>query len=208
MKMLFLFASLLVAMPPVVAATITFDNDAVGQQPTGWICGKTGKGNPHWTIEADDSAPSRPNILKQAGTAAFPWCVREDSRLENGLVEVKFKPVSGKEDEAGGVVWRWKDGDNYYVARANALENNVSLYYTLKGERITIKYVKAPVAPNTWHTLRVAYQGDAIRVTLDGETYIDIKDTHLSGAGKVGVWTKADSVILFDDFSYSADSNK
>jgi hypothetical protein len=166
MKTLFLFSSLLAAMPPVVATTITFDSDVVGQQPVGWTCGKTGKGNPRWTVETDDSAPSRPNVLKQAGTATFPWCVRDDMQVENGSVEVRFKPISGKEDEAGGVVWRWKDGSNYYVARANALENNVSLYYTLNGARITVKYVNAPVAPNIWHTLRVAYQGDAIRVTL------------------------------------------
>lgn len=208
MKKLFLFAGLMVAVFPVVAATITFDTDAIGQQPAGWTCGKTGKGNPRWTVEPDVSSPSRPNVLKQAGTATFPWCVIDNTQIEDGSVEVKFKPISGKEDEAGGVVWRWKDGNNYYVARANALENNVSLYYTLNGARITVKYVNAPVARNTWHTLRVAYQGDAIRVSLDGKTYIDIKDAHLSGAGKVGVWTKADSVTLFDDFTYSADSNK
>jgi hypothetical protein len=140
--------------------------------------------------------------LKQAGTATFPWCVRDDIQLENGSVEVRFKPISGIEDEAGGVVWRWKDGSNYYVARANALENNVALYYTINGARITVKYVNAPVAPHTWHTLRVAYQGDAIRVTLDGKTYIDIQDSHIAGAGKVGVWTKADSITLFDNFTY------
>jgi hypothetical protein len=184
MKTLFLFSSLLAAMPPVVATTITFDSDVVGQQPVGWTCGKTGKGNPRWTVETDDSAPSRPNVLKQAGTATFPWCVRDDMQVENGSVEVRFKPISGKEDEAGGVVWRWKDGSNYYVARANALENNVSLYYTLNGARITVKYVNAPVAPNIWHTLRVAYQGDAIRVTLDRKTYIDIQDSHLSGRAR------------------------
>jgi hypothetical protein len=105
-------------------------------------------------------------------------------QVENCSVEVRFKPISGKEDEAGGVVWRWKDGSNYYVARANALENNVSLYYTLNGARITVKYVNAPVAPNIWHTLRVAYQGDAIRVTLDRKTYIDIQDSHLSGRAR------------------------
>jgi len=89
--------------------------------------------------------------------------------LENGYVEVKFKPLSGKEDQAGGVVWRWKDGDNYYVARANALENNVSLYYTANGRRNTIKYVDAPVPGSTWHTLRVEFWDKRIRVVLDGK---------------------------------------
>lgn len=208
MKMTLLYASLLVAMPPVLGATITFDTDAVGQPPAGWTCGTTGKGNPRWTVERDESAPSRPNVLKQAGIATFPWCVRNDSQAENGSVEVRFKSISGKEDEAGGVVWRWKDGGNYYVARANALENNVSLYYTVNGTRSTIRYVDAPVAPNTWHTLRVTYQGDTIQVALDGKTYIETRDTHLSGSGKAGVWTKADSVTLFDDFTYRDASGK
>jgi hypothetical protein len=117
-------------------------------------------------------------------------------------VEVKFKPLSGREDQAGGVVWRWKDGDNYYVARANALENNVSLYYTLDGRRNTLKYVDAPVAGNAWHTLRVEFSGRKIRVIYDGKAAIETEDEHITGAGVVGVWTKADSVTLFDDFGY------
>ena len=115
---------------------------------------------------------------------------------------MRFKPLSGKEDQAGGLVWRWKDGDNYYVARANALENNVSLYYTTDGRRNTIKYVNAPVPANAWHVLRVDFSGTAIKVSLDGKAYIDVKDTHIAGAGSVGMWTKADSVTAFDDFSY------
>jgi len=110
--------------------------------------------------------------------------------------------VGGKEDQAGGVVWRWKDGNNYYVARANALENNVSLYYTEGGSRKTIKYVDAPVAGNAWHTLRVEYAGLHIKVILDGQARIELDDAHIGGAGAVGVWTKADSVTLFDDFRH------
>jgi hypothetical protein len=128
--------------------------------------------------------------------------------LADGFVEVKFKPLSGNEDQAGGVVWRWKDGDNYYVARANALENNVSLYYTRNGRRTTIKYVDAPVAKNQWHTLRVDFAGKRMRVTLDGKRYIDVDDERIVGAGSVGVWTKADSVTAFDDFSYGAVAGK
>jgi hypothetical protein len=101
-------------------------------------------------------------------------------------------------------VWRWKDGDNYYVARANALENNVSLYYTANGRRNTLKYVDAPVPRNVWHTLRVEFAGSQIRVALDGKTYIDFKDSHIGGAGAVGLWTKADSVTSFDDFAYGS----
>jgi hypothetical protein len=208
MKTLLLAASTLAAVPQVAAETVTFDSNVVGQPPVVWMCGTTGKGNPVWTVEPDTSAPSQPNVLKQAGVAAFPWCVKSDIASADGTVEVKFKPLSGKEDQAGGVVWRWKDGNNYYVARANALEQNVSLYYTVHGLRKTIKYVKAPVAANAWHTLRVTYKGDAIQVALDGKTYIEAKDTHISGPGKVGVWTKADSVTLFDDFSYSSTAGR
>ncbi len=184
------------------AETINFDNETPGSLPHGWIAGVTGKGQPQWAIEADPTAPSKPNVLKQSGEGTFPWSVKKDVSLTDGFVEVKFKSLSGNEDQAGGLVWRWKDGDNYYVARANALENNVSLYHTERGSRKTIQYVKAPVVPNQWHTLRVTFSEKHITVSLDGKTYIEQDDEHISGAGAVGVWTKADSVTSFDDFNY------
>ena len=186
------------------AETMGFDQDKPGSPPAGWTCGATGKGAPRWTVEADASAPSPPNVLRQSGAAQFPWCVRRDVSLADGFVEVRFKPESGREDRAGGVVWRWKDGDNYYVARANALENNVSLYYTEGGKRKTLKYVDAPVAAGAWHALRVTFHAKRIRVTLDGKIHIELDDDHITGPGAVGVWTKADSVTSFDDFSYGA----
>jgi len=186
----------------VMAVTVSFDKNAVGSLPAGWVAGVTGKGSPRWAVETDTSAPRGPNVLKQSGFGTFPWCVKTDARLTDGSVEVKFKPISGKEDAAGGVVWRWRDADNYYVARANALENNISLYYTSSGRRNTIKYVDAPVAKNQWHTLRVQFTGKRITVSLDGKQYIETDDDHIAGAGSVGVWTKADSVTAFDDFSY------
>src|SRR5260221_2563148 len=190
------------AMTTTHAETFTFDRDAPGALPAGWRAGVTGRGSPKWSVEADATAPSKPNVLKQPGSGFFPWCVRPDVSLENGYVEVKFKPLSGKEDQAGGLVWRWKDGDNYYVARANALENNVSLYYTVNARRNTIKYVDAPVAKNQWHTLRVEFAAKRNRVSLDGKLYIEVDDTRIAGAGAVGVWTKADSVTSFDDFAF------
>jgi hypothetical protein len=193
---------------PAMAETINFDSDTVGTLPNGWIAGVTGRGSSRWSVEADQSAPSKPNILKQSGSGEFPWCVLRGASLVDGFVEVKFKPLSGKEDQAGGVVWRWKDGDNYYVARANALENNVSLYYTRKGRRTTIKYVDAPVAKNQWHTLRVDFAGKRIEVALDGRRYIEVDDEQIAGEGSVGMWTKADSVTAFDNFSYGAVAGK
>jgi len=191
-------------MGGAMAETINFDNDKPGSMPSGWRAGVTGRGTPKWSVEADATAPSKPNVLKQTGRGTFPWCVKDGVSMKDGFVEVKFKPISGKEDQAGGVVWRWKDGDNYYVARANALENNVSLYYTENGSRKTIKYVDAPVPGNVWHTLRVNFLGARIEVMLDNKPYIQLDDSHIAGAGAVGVWTKADSVTAFDDFAYGA----
>ena len=139
------------------AQTAGFDSDSVGALPSGWRAGVTGRGSPKWTVEADASAPSKPNVLRQSGSGTFPWCVRPDVSLADGWVEVKFKPISGREDQAGGVRWR---------------------------------------------TLRVEFAGKRIRVIYDGKPAIEMEDAHLSGAGAVGVWTKADSVTLFDDFGY------
>ena len=188
----------------VIAQTVDFDADAVGAPPSGWTCGVTGRGSPRWTVVAESGAPSGSNVLRQSGSGTFPWCVRTGTSLSDGFVEVKFKPLSGREDQAGGLVWRWKDGDHYYVARANALENNVSLYYTEGGTRKTIRYVDAPVAAGAWHTLRVEFVATRIAVSLDGKRYIDVEDSHIVAAGAVGVWTKADSVTAFDDFAYGA----
>ncbi|MEO8157558.1 MAG: family 16 glycoside hydrolase [Betaproteobacteria bacterium] len=179
-----------------------FDQDQVGSPPAGWICGVTGRGSPQWTVEADATAPSNPNVLRQSGQGTFPWCARKGVAIADGFVEVKFKPLQGSEDRAGGLMWRWKDGENYYVARANALENNVSLYYTTHGSRHTIRYVDAPVVANQWHTLRVEFSGKHVKVFLDGKPCIELDDEHIAGPGSIGVWTKADSVTAFDDFSW------
>src|SRR5262245_9331479 len=112
-----------------MADTVNFDKDKAGALPAGWTAGVTGRGSPQWAVAADPKAPSAPNVLKQSGSGTFPWCVRKDVSVSDGFVEVKFLPISGRQDQAGGVVWRWKDGDNYYIARANALEDNVSLYH-------------------------------------------------------------------------------
>ena len=187
-----------------IAQTVDFDKEAPGALPAGWIAGVTGSGSSRWAVEADPTAPSKPQVLKQSGRGDFPWSVKEKEFIADGFVEVKFKSISGRQDQAGGVVWRWKDGNNYYVARANALEDNVSLYYTASGRRNTLKYVDAPVPANVWHTLRVEFSGERIKVSLNGKTYIEYQDNHIRGAGAVGVWTKADSVTVFDDFSYGS----
>jgi hypothetical protein len=202
MKGLVMAAITALSLQGAIADSENFDRVASGRLPEGWLAGVTGKGEPRWAVEADNTAASAPNVLRQSGAGTFPWCIKRDVALADGFVEVKFRPERGREDQAGGVVWRWKDGDNYYVARANANENNVSLYHTSGGRRITIKYVDAPVQGKAWHALRVEFAGKRIKVMLDGKTYIETDDDHITGAGAVGVWTKADSVTAFDDFVY------
>ena len=186
----------------VLADAVNFDNLPVGSAPAGWTATKTGTGDAKWTIEKDDTAPSKPNVLKQSGQATYPVCINDDTSLKDGFVEVKFKPIAGREDQAGGLVWRAADSNNYYVARANALENNVTVYHTIKGRRTEKKRANVKVASNQWHTLRVEFQGTHVVVISDGTKALEWDDDTFKDAGKVGVWTKADSVTLFDDFSY------
>jgi hypothetical protein len=133
----------------------------------------------------------------------YPVCIKDDSTVKDGFVEVKFKPISGKEDQAGGLIWRAKDKDNYYIARANALEDNVTIYHTINGRRTEKKRANVKVPANQWHTLRVEFEGNHFTVALDGHKAIEWDDDTFKDAGKVGLWTKADSVTLFDDFSVS-----
>ena len=112
-----------------LAQTLNFLADPVGSAPAGWSCGVTGRGKPHWAVAADPSAPGKSNVLIQSGSGTFPWCVKTGSAIADGYVEVKFKPISGREDQAGGVVWRWKDGENYYVARQRSRKQRVALLH-------------------------------------------------------------------------------
>jgi hypothetical protein len=198
--MMSIVALIAAALPDAV----NFDKAPVGQPPTGWTATKTGSGNAKWTIERDDTAPSKPNVLKQSGTATYPICFKDDTSLEDGFVEVKFKPIAGREDQAAGVIWRVRDANNYYIARANALEDNVAIYHTINGRRTEKKRTNMKVASNVWHTLRVDFTRNHFTVTYDGQKALDWDDDTFKNAGKVGVWTKADSVTLFDDFSYGA----
>jgi hypothetical protein len=192
------------ATSALVAEIINFDDATPGAAPPGWTATKTGKGEAKWTIEKDDTAPSKPNVLKQSGEATYPVCLKNDTSVKDGFVEVKFKPISGKEDQAGGLVWRAKDSDNYYIARANALEDNVTIYHTVNGKRTEKRRTSMKVESREWHTLRVDFSGNHFTVTFDGKKAIEWDDETFTEAGMIGVWTKADSVTLFDDFSYGS----
>jgi hypothetical protein len=190
------------ATAAAIAETVNFDDMKSGAAPAGWTATQTGSGTAKWAIEKDESALSKPNVLKQSGQATFPVCFKNDTSLKDGFVEVKFKPVAGKADQAGGVIWRVQDANNYYISRANALEDNVTIYHTINGKRVAFKNINTKVTSGVWHTLRVDFKGNKFTVTFDGNKVIDATDESFANAGKVGVWTKADSVTLFDDFTY------
>ena len=183
-----------------------FDQGQPGTAPNNWEQGITGDGLSDWKLENDSTAPSSPLVLKQSGYGDYPWCIKKDSHQTDGFVAVKFKAISGGIDEAAGLIWRWKDADNYYVARANALEDNISIYYMKDGRRHAIRYVNLPqgqsVKYKVWQSLRVDFQDDHFIVSFEGKIIVNVRDNHIKGEGAVGLWTKEDSVTSFDDFSY------
>jgi hypothetical protein len=189
---------------------IDFENDSAGAAPKGWTLTMTGRGAPKWTVERDATAPSRGQVLQQSGSATFPLALKDGTSIKDGFVEVKFKPISGSEDRAGGIVWRARDANNYYVVRANALEDNVVLYKTVNGVRSSLNLVgqkggygvKTAVPANQWHTLRVEFAGARFNVVFNGKPLLAVEDATFPEAGMVGLWTKADSVTVFSDFTY------
>ena len=189
------------------AETASFETDAVGGPPRGWLLTMTGRGAPRWTVERDEGGGA---VLKQSGKATYPLAFKESTNIRDGFVEVKFKPISGSEDRAGGIVWRAKDANNYYVVRANALEDNVVLYKTVNGVRSSLDLVgqkggygvKTAVPANQWHTLRVEFAGARFNVVFNGKPLFAVEDATFPEAGMVGLWTKADSVTLFSGFTY------
>src|SRR2546430_11901108 len=192
--------------------TASFEADALGTPPKGWTATKHGKGDPKWTIEQDKTASSSSKVVKQSGRATYPLLLKDDTDIKDGFIQIKFKAVAGAEDRAGGVVWRARDANNYYVARANALEDNVVLYKTVEGVRSALDIVgrkggygvAVSVPPNEWLSLRVEFKGSRFRVLYNGQQLFEVEDSTFNDAGKVGLWTKADSVTLFDKVIYGA----
>ena len=183
-----------------------FDADRVGEVPSGFSFGKTGSGRVgRWIVQAEKDAPSSPNILAQVDADQtdyrFPVAVASEPILRNVRLSVKCKPVSGEVDQACGLVFRYQDENNYYVTRANALENNVRLYHVLKGDRRQFASWSGPVKTGVWHELKVEARGDHLLVFWDGQKIMDAHDQTFSQAGKIGVWTKADSVTYFDNLA-------
>ncbi len=191
---------------PAKPVTYNFDGDAVGKLPAHWSSARTGQGTDGtWVVQQDATAPSKPNVLAQTSTDTtdyrFPLAILDEGSYQDVAVSVKFRAVAGKVDQAGGIVFRYQDPNNYYIVRANALEDNYRLYHVLAGRRRQFAGVNLRVTPNVWHTLRMEIVGNQIRCYYDGELKISASDETFRGAGKVGVWTKADSVIHFDDLA-------
>ena len=178
-----------------------FDGLEVGKAPSGWESGFMGtSGSPHWYIAKDPKAPSAPNVLRQDGKAAYSWLVAPGIKLGNGSVKVRFKVESGKEDPEAGLIARFLDGKNYLYARANVLEHDVILYRMSGGKKEVVKRVETKVTPNDWHEMRFEIKGDDYKVYFDGKGIISLKETSLKDPGRVGLWTTADTVSVFDDF--------
>jgi hypothetical protein len=189
---------------------VSFEGNQTGVTPEGWTATLTGSGNPRWTVESDETAPSKTKIVKQSGRATYPLLLKNDTSIKDGFIEVKFKAIAGSEDRAAGVVWRAKDANNYYVVRANALEDNFVLYKTVNGVRSPLDIVgrkggygvSVPVPPNNWHGLRIDFKGARFTASFNGKQMFEVEDSTFTDSGKVGLWTKADSVTLFDEINY------
>jgi hypothetical protein len=190
--------------------TISFGGNQIGAAPQDWTPTLTGSGDPKWTIESDRTAPSKLTVLRQSGRATYPLILKDDTNLKDDFVEMKFKAITGSEDRAVGIVWRAKDANNYYVVRANALEDNVVLYKTVNGTRSSFDIVgrkggygvSVAVPSDTWHTLRIDFKASRFRVSFDGKQLFEVEDSTFADAGRVGLWTKADSLTLFDEVTY------
>jgi len=190
---------------------VDFSDDPLGQPPKGFEFGHTAKaGAPgKWVIQAEGVNKYLIQTDPDSTRSRFPVAVLTDVSAADLDLSVRFKPVSGRVDQAAGLVWRYRDQDNYYIVRANALEDNVVLYKVENGKRIDLPVKgegrtygkKAEVPAGQWSTLRVVATGPLFEVHFNGTRLYDVEDRTFTAAGKVGVWTKADSVTQFDDLT-------
>jgi len=184
---------------------ITFDQTPLGHTPAGWTVAMTHTGaEPRWEVRRDNSAPS-PYVLAQLSADHHndrcPLAIFDGVNLRDGDVSVRIKPVSGQQDQAGGVIWRYRDPNNYYLARANAVTKNVAIYRVRNGERLPIATaVPHDIEPNTWNILKVSVHGSRFQVYVNHHRLLQADDKTFSGPGRVGLWTVSDSVTYFEDF--------
>ena len=175
---------------------LDFDTDKENEPPAGFepYSGK-------WIIKSDSSAPSTPNVLAQLSTQEpWPGIVVKDSNYKNVSLEVKFKTISGDEDQAAGIIFRYKDSGNFYVFRANADEDNAVLFKFENGHRSSIKGAKVKVPHNAWCSIKVIAVSNSMSCFFNDQKLFTVQND-LYREGKTGLWTKADSVTYFDNFS-------
>jgi hypothetical protein len=200
------------AVPVQVPGTVLvydFDKDPAGQVPAKFHTTLTGSGGlARWVVQADPTAPSRPNVVAQLSSDKadyrFPLAIADEGSFRDLELSVKFKAVSGAVDRAGGLVFRFVDANNYYVVRANALEDNFNLYRVVSGRRRQITGSGVKVTSGEWHELRIDAVGNKITCYYDGSKKIETTDETFKDTGKIGLWTKADSVTYFDDLRVTA----
>jgi hypothetical protein len=190
--------------PVGVALTYNFDGDRAGSLPSNFHSARTGQGmESQWAVLADPSAPSKPNVVAQTSADStdyrFPLLIADEGSFRDLDLTVKFKAVSGEVDQAAGLVFRLKDANNYYIVRANAREDNYRLYRVVAGRRRVFAGANLEVTSGQWHELRVDSIGNKIICYYDGTKKIEAIDDTFRDAGKVGLWTKSDSVTYFDD---------
>ena len=194
---------------------VKFDVMESGQPPPGFTTALTGGGGSvAWIVQDDPLKKAAGKVLIQTSADAtnyrFPLCIADGFAAKDLDLSVRFAAISGKVDRAAGLVWRYRDANNYYVVRANALEGNVVLYKVEGGKRTDLKPTdagwlaygaKAEVPSGKWSELRVSARGNRFAVSLNGKHLFDVEDATFPDAGKIGLWTKADSVTAFDDLS-------
>jgi len=180
-----------------------FDKEKVGALPEGWSAYVTGRGpNSKWEVQKMEDAPSAPNVLVQVSQPRvsyhFNVAVDENSNYSNVELSVWLKAIKGKIDQGGGLVWRFKDANNYYIARANPLENNFRVYKVVNGRRIQLQSARIPLRAGKWYIMKIENEGNRIVCFLDGKKYLEVRDDTFK-SGKIGLWTKADAVTAFDN---------
>jgi hypothetical protein len=181
------------------AKKLSLDGNA-GSLPKGWKTEKTGKGTGgDWQLVEDKDADGGLALAqtKADRKALFNMCVNESTSYKDIDLTLKFKPMAGETDQGGGPVWRFQDGNNYYIARMNPLEDNFRFYKVVAGKRIEIASADVEVKLGQWHTIRIVHKGDHVECHLNGKKYLDAKDATFQDAGKIGVWTKADAQTRF-----------
>jgi hypothetical protein len=190
---------------------LDFETTVQGMVPLGISTGLTGKGpQVKWGVIEDRSAPAGPKVLAETSgdrtDYRFPLAILDVLNAKDVDVSVRFKPVSGTVDQAAGLMVRVRDENNYYVARANALENNVRLYRVVKGNRQQFAGINVPVAKAQWQQLGLKVEGAHFTVSLNGKALFEADDRTFAEAGRVGLWTKADSITYFDELVVVAPS--